>query len=454
MKKSILVKSLWVCLLFLGSLMVPQTAWGAPPDAPSSLVASPFDATSILISWHDNSDDENGFRIYRRTEGGTWAFAATVPANRILYKSVGLTPDTAYDFRVCAYKGDELSAVSNSASATTQAAQVRVISPNGGEDWASGDSHNITWTSNVEGHDAQIRYRYDDSEWIHVAYTANNNSYTWNVPNVSSARVRVAVRLLIEDELVCVDQSDTDFSIRGISLALPSAPNPPTALSASALSASAVELHWTDASENETGFRIERRTIGAFTEIATVGSNVTSYTDACEPETAYTYRIRAYNGFGNSAYSNEAQATTPDTTGRTELRFYIGSKEYYLKGPGDSASSLHTMDAAPMILEGRTLLPITYVAQPLGAVVNWNAAEDRVTVALGSTTVSVFINNSGALVNGTSVQIDPANPLVTPIIVPPGRTMLPLSFIASQLGCQVSWDPVAREVTVVYPKEV
>lgn len=471
MKKSILVISLWVCLLFLSSLLVPQTALGAPPDEPSNLVAAAGDATSIALSWQDNSDDEDGFRIYRRAGGeASFVVIGQQSANRTFYNASALHPDTTYYFKIKAYKGSEFSDFSNTASDTTEEAVVRVTSPDGGEEWDWNSTHNVTWTSNGEGFQAQIRYRYDDSAWIQIATVPNTNSYSWTVPNVNSSRVRVAVRLLLDGDLVCVDQSDTDFTIRGVSLLVPIvpleiSPIPPTALSASALSASAVNLQWTDASENETGFRIERRTTGAFTEIATVGSNVTSYTDACEPETVYTYRIRAYNGFGNSAYSNEAQATTPaaatvspdtttpDTTGQTELRFYIGSTEYYLKGPGDAASSLHTMDAAPMILEGRTLLPITYVAQPLGAMVNWNAAEDRVTVALGSTTVSVFINNSGALVNGTSVQIDPANPLVTPIIVPPGRTMLPLSFIASQLGCQVSWDPVAREVTVIYPEE-
>ncbi|KAA3663097.1 MAG: PKD domain-containing protein, partial [Calditrichaeota bacterium] len=93
--------------------------------------------------------------------------------------------------------------------------------------------------------------------------------------------------------------------------------NPPAApsnLVATAQSASQINLSWTDNANNETGFRIERKTGsgGTYSEIATVGTNVTSYTSSgLSAGTTYFYRIRAYNGDGNSAYSNEANATTP-----------------------------------------------------------------------------------------------------------------------------------------------
>lgn len=75
-------------------------------------------------------------------------------------------------------------------------------------------------------------------------------------------------------------------------------------------------LTWTDNSDNETGFRIERanglNATTGFVEIAVVGANVVTYVDASLPNsTAYTYRLRAYNAGGNSAYSNSASSTTP-----------------------------------------------------------------------------------------------------------------------------------------------
>ena len=65
---------------------------------------------------------------------------------------------------------------------------------------------------------------------------------------------------------------------------------------------------------NETGFRIERckgSTCTNFALIATVGANVTTYANtSLSRNTAYRYRVRAYNASGNSAYSNIASATT------------------------------------------------------------------------------------------------------------------------------------------------
>jgi hypothetical protein len=90
-------------------------------------------------------------------------------------------------------------------------------------------------------------------------------------------------------------------------------PAAPTTLAAIASSSGSVDLSWTDASSNESGFRIERKTgpTGTYAEIGTTGLNVRVYSDAAvSASTAYTYRVRAYNASGSSAYSNEASATT------------------------------------------------------------------------------------------------------------------------------------------------
>ncbi len=92
-------------------------------------------------------------------------------------------------------------------------------------------------------------------------------------------------------------------------------PNPPVApagLTATAKSPNQIALAWKDRSNNETGFKIERRTgSGAWEPVSTVGANVTKYTNAgLVAGQTYRYRVRAVNNAGNSAYSNVAQATT------------------------------------------------------------------------------------------------------------------------------------------------
>jgi hypothetical protein len=95
----------------------------------------------------------------------------------------------------------------------------------------------------------------------------------------------------------------------------PTAPAAPSGLSASAVSSSQINLSWADNSGNETGFKVERSTDGVnFTQVATVGVNTTSYAaTGLSASTAYTFRVRATNSVGDSAYSNSASATTQAT---------------------------------------------------------------------------------------------------------------------------------------------
>ena len=63
---------------------------------------------------------------------------------------------------------------------------------------------------------------------------------------------------------------------------------------------------------NETGFKIERKTGagGTYSQIATVRPVVTYNDTGLATNTTYFYRVRATNAIGDSAYSNEASATT------------------------------------------------------------------------------------------------------------------------------------------------
>jgi hypothetical protein len=82
------------------------------------------------------------------------------------------------------------------------------------------------------------------------------------------------------------------------------------------VSAAQLQLSWTDNSGNENGFKIERgpASSGPFTQIGTVASNVTSYTDiGLADATTFCYRVRAYNTVGDSSYTNTACATTGST---------------------------------------------------------------------------------------------------------------------------------------------
>ncbi len=382
---------------------------------------------------------------------------------------------------------------------------INLTSPNGGESLQVGSAHNVTWQKSEATGIVQIYYSVNGgTNWIYVT-SVQGTSYNWTVPDNVTSQGRVRVRWQASDYNWYSSNSDANFTIyKPINdlplVIIPATPISPTNLDATSVSSSEIKLTWNDQSNNETGFKIERRATanaGSFSEINTVDANTTEFTDsALSFMTSYTYRIRAYNANGNSTYSNEAAAVTAplliaplpgeepepgeepaeepeegmepeeeeplnpeeeeplepeeqpesmDSENGIVIRLFIDQSEYYVNG------QLLTMDTAPLISGGRTLLPIRYVAEALGATVGWDGATQKVSIQFNDTTIELWINQNMARVNGVMEQIDPNNPGVTPLIIPPGRTVLPLKFIAENLGSDVEWEPVTREVTVIYP---
>lgn len=133
----------------------------------------------------------------------------------------------------------------------------------------------------------------------------------------------------------------------------PTIPAAPGALTAAAASSSAINLGWTDNSNNETGFDVERSTDNvSWTALTTVGSNIRSYSNsALAGSTRYYYRVRARNSAGSSAYSNVASATTlapGSVTATVDLRDglngYAGTTDTYVAS-GVSGSNFGTSTA-------------------------------------------------------------------------------------------------------------
>jgi len=98
---------------------------------------------------------------------------------------------------------------------------------------------------------------------------------------------------------------------------------------------------------------------------------------------------------------------------------------------------------------GRTVVPIRAIVEALGGTIQWDGKERKVTILFNDTTIELWIDKPQARVNGEMKWIDPKNHNVKPIIIN-DRTMLPLRFVAENLGCTVNWDPATRTITITY----
>jgi subtilisin family serine protease len=112
------------------------------------------------------------------------------------------------------------------------------------------------------------------------------------------------------------------------------APAAPSNLSAKGVSTSQIDLTWTDNSMYEDGFKIERKTGtgGTYSEIATVDSDVTSYSNTGLSEgSIHIYRVRAYHAGGLSLYSNEVAGTTLCSSCSSDHGCFIATTLYGYK---------------------------------------------------------------------------------------------------------------------------
>ena len=290
------------------------TAAPSPPASPSSLSAAAVSESQINLSWADNSVNEDGFRI-ERAPGGTTSFAeiASVGPGVVAYQNTGLAASTAYSYRVRAYNGVGNSAYSNTASAATQAAPPPAAPTSLSATQVSSSQVNLAWTDNATN---ESGFRIERAPGGTTTFTEIE---TVGVGVTTYQNTGLAAATAYSYRVRAYNGAGNSAYSNVASATTPSAPVPaaPTNLTATAISSSQINLGWTDNATNETGFRVEE-CVGAsctnFIELGTVGANATS-----EPitgttgGTTYRYRIRAYNGAGNSAYSNIASATTPNS---------------------------------------------------------------------------------------------------------------------------------------------
>ena len=103
------------------------------------------------------------------------------------------------------------------------------------------------------------------------------------------------------------------------------------------------------------------------------------------------------------------------------------------------------MDVAPYISDGRTFMPLRYVALAIGVAeqnIIWDASAQTVTLMKGDKVVQVKIGSTTMLVNGVAVTMD-----VAPEIKD-GRTMLPLRFLGNAFGVTTTWDAATNTATI------
>ena len=149
-------------------------------------------------------------------------------------------------------------------------------------------------------------------------------------------------------------------------------------------------------------------------------------------------KIVAYDAAGNKGEATVTVTFNASASKTITLVLTIGIDVVSINGKATS------IDAAPEIINGRTFVPIRFIAESFGATVEWLPETQGITVTLGDHTIGLQIGNSTAVIDGTIVALAAAP------YIKNGRTMVPLRVISEAFGGDVVWDPTARTITITY----
>ncbi len=99
-------------------------------------------------------------------------------------------------------------------------------------------------------------------------------------------------------------------------------------------------------------------------------------------------------------------------------------------------------DQPPVVIDGRTMVPLRMIFDALGAVMEWSQSTQTVTATKGKTTVKLTIGAHIAYVNGEERILD------SPGIIVNERTLVPARFIGESLDANVGWNEETLTVTI------
>ena len=272
------------------------------PLAPANLIGIP-DINQIELNWTDNSSEirqEDGFEV-QRFDSGVWGTIASLGIDVTSYIDEGLTSSTIYIYRIRAYN-EHGESYSSSIDVTTSPSTTLPDSPSnldGDIDSINPyDQINLTWDDNSDNEEG---FKIERDGIVILTVVANLEQYQdAGLSDSTAYEYKVKATNSVGD-------SGYSNPITIVTATIPIAPDPPTGLTATAVSSNQIGLTWADNSDNETGFKVEKLDTSV---IATLGPNTQSYQHTgLNFNTAYSYKVRAYNDIGSSL-SNQATATT------------------------------------------------------------------------------------------------------------------------------------------------
>ncbi|CAM4166782.1 copper amine oxidase N-terminal domain-containing protein [Paenibacillus alkaliterrae] len=161
----------------------------------------------------------------------------------------------------------------------------------------------------------------------------------------------------------------------------------------------------------------------------------------------YLYKLASYDRDDNLIAISPAIMVTIVAEGDAEptvpenlIVLQLGNRTAYVN---DKAFTLET---SPFLHNGRTLIPLRFVSEALGATVKWNQKDKSITLTMNSDTIVLVIDKSVARVNGKNIMMD------VPASIYGNITMVPIRFVSEQLKQNISFDNKTQKIVITSQK--
>jgi formylglycine-generating enzyme required for sulfatase activity len=278
--------------------------------APSNLTVVQNNVYTFTLNWSDNSSGEDGFKIERKIDDGTFAVIATVTGTSYVDNAVSKGFGTVY-YQVRAYKGTAYStyAMSNSTVLFPAPTNLNITQ-------ISITSANLNWNDNSSGEDIFEIERKLSTETNYYKIGEISGSDTATKGWVDTNLVQ---DLTYDYRVKAVKGTNTSGYVAKTGYL--NVINAPTSFTATFVSYTTVTLTWLDTYIGEDKFEIERKlstesTYSKIGEVSGSDASTKTYTDTTiEPNLTYNYRVRivdgtAYSEYSSVTHSNPFQAPT------------------------------------------------------------------------------------------------------------------------------------------------
>jgi len=220
---------------------------------------------------------------------------------------------------------------------------------------------------------------------------------------------------------------------------------------------SGARISWVAA--NGIGYRLFRSTSNTSLGISITDFYLTStsYADVnVYPNTTYYYTVKPVLAEANPYQGKEeklgdALATFTVTTGASIYK--QGSVKNFimlqLENPNLTKNGVSEeidigRGTTPIIISGRTMVPIRAVVEAMGGTVGWDNDTQKIILNARGNIVQMWLNKTDIIINGTSTKMD-----VAPVSKN-GRTFVPVRFAAENLNCKVDWINSTKEAVIIF----